>query len=182
MAIASYCSGGGGYPTYRPSATKLSEGYDVSLGRGYKVNFDVAGESHVLEVDSVSGDKVVITVSSNPITLELVSGQTKKVDLDSDGVYDLDIYLKSMSLSRANIVLTSISERVPTVTEGEASVGVTPVKAEEAREEGDEADIIGQAVFDTVEGKGYAVVLTVLVIVLLIVGIIYWKKIKSKFR
>lgn len=111
-AVTSSSGGSGNYPTYSPSESKLSEGYDISLGTSYKVNFYIGEQKHRLEVDSISTDKVTITISSDPITLDIVVGDTERVDADGDGVYDLSIFLKGVSFGRANFILTSISELV----------------------------------------------------------------------
>jgi len=137
-----------------------------------------------LKVDSISGDKVTITVSSTPVTFDLVPGQTKKVDVDGNGVYDLDVYLKSVSAGRAEILLTSISESVPVASTG-AVAGVDVVPAKEMpvvkTEEMDKGIITGNVVFDTIGGNRFIAGLIVVLVVLLIFVIIYWKNVKKQF-
>ena len=69
--IASLGGGGTGAPIYYPSVDKLSEGYDISLGKNFKVNFQVSGQSHALRVDDISLSSATVTISSDPITLEI---------------------------------------------------------------------------------------------------------------
>ncbi len=185
VTTAATSSGGSGfYPTYSASITDLSTGYDISLGKGYKVNFDLAGESHVLKVDSVSGDKVKITISSTPVTFELAPGQTKKVDADDDGIYDLDVYLKGVSISRANVILTAINEEIPAVTSGtKVDTNIEPTREDPAirTEEIDKGFITGNVVLDAIESNGLVVFLIILLIVLVVIVITYWKKIQKQF-
>jgi hypothetical protein len=181
MASTASSDGGGRYPIYNPSMTKISEGYEVSLGEGYMVSFDMAGQSYLLRVDSVFEDRAVIMISSDPVTLEIVPGQTRKVDVDGNGVYDLSIYLESIYLGRANVVLTSISERVPAVVEGKVGIDIMPVKADEPEEE-KRGFITGNVVFDMVGSDGYVVSLIVLIIIAVVLVTVYWKKIRKGFK
>ncbi len=109
-------SGGGGYPTYKPTSEELEKGYEQSLRKNYKMKFEVNNESHELKVDDVGDERVTITVSSEVVTFDLNVGETKKLDLDSDGFYNLEVFLKSVSgfsyWKKANLVVRVISEEV----------------------------------------------------------------------
>ena len=121
-------------------------------------------------VNNILGDKVTITISSDPITLDVVVGNTEKVDVDGDGVYDLSVYLESISSSRANFVLTSISEDV--VVSGEDVVGVDVPDGELIKDE----DGVVEAGEDS--GKG-AFFWVPLIVVLLIVVAVFGKRYKK---
>ncbi len=125
-SVAAVTSSGssGSYPSYNPSASKLSAGYDISLGANYKVNFNIGGQAHILKVNSLSEGKASITISSDPITLNLVVGDTEKVDVDGDGSYDLSVFLKAVSSGRANFVLTSISELMTSAPASSEAEGI----------------------------------------------------------
>ena len=99
-------------PTYHPDVEKLKQGYRISLGDNYKVSFEVGGSSHSFRVDDIFEDYVIVTVSSEPVTFEVRVGESEKVDVDGDGVYDLEVYLESVDGGRADFVLNSISEVV----------------------------------------------------------------------
>jgi hypothetical protein len=101
---------GFGAPTYYPNQETLAEGYEVFLGKKFKVNMGIGIEKHQLVVNSIQNGSVNITISSDPITFILQAGQTQQVDLNSDNIYDLSVFLKSISGMRANLVLTAISE------------------------------------------------------------------------
>lgn len=127
-------SGGGGYPTYRPSADKLSAGYKISLGRNFMVRFGVADEDHSLKVNNISSNSATITISSEPIVLDIIVGKTEKVDVNADGVYDLSVYLKNIAYQKANFVITSISGAVPVEdVVGDAVIDVTDIPEDSAR-------------------------------------------------
>lgn len=154
----------GGFPRYYPTALKLREGYRIMLGRGFEVRFESSGEDHILKMDSVSEEKVKITISSDPITFEMNIGESKKVDLDSDGYYDLEVLLESSSSYKATLVLTSIEEAV----EDEA--------VDEAVDE-DSVEAVGEEIEEVADDKeknywGWLIAL----ILVLIVGFVVWKK------
>ena len=103
-------SGIGGAPTYYPSDEKLARGYEIALATDFQTKFNLGGNLHTLKVNDLTNNSVNITISSEPLTFVLNTGETQKADIDGDGVYDLSVFLKSISGGRANFVLTSISE------------------------------------------------------------------------
>ena len=103
-------SGVGGAPAYYPTAEKLARGYEIALATDFQTKFNIGGNLHILKINSLAGDTVNITISSEPVTFILQAGQTQKVDINSDGIYDLSVFLKSISGGRANLVITSISK------------------------------------------------------------------------
>jgi hypothetical protein len=147
-----------GLPKYYPTALKLSEGYEIRLGKRWKVYFESKGEDHVLEVGNISEEKVKITISSNPITFEINVGESKKVDLDSDGNYDLEVLFESYSSYRGNFVLTSIDETIieEEIIE-ETAIEEAPEEIEEEKEKG---------------SWGWFVIL----VLVLVGGLVAWKK------
>ncbi len=159
-------------PIYRPSESKLAEGYDISLGENYEVQFQISEQSHTLKVDSVSTTSATITISSEPITLELNLSETKKVDLDSDGYYDLSVYLKEIKFSKANFILTSINEEV---VNGDSVVQDGGVGDEEVIQDSNDS-------VEADEESNYIVwiiLVIVLVIGLVVLGVIYVKKFRE---
>lgn len=102
-------------------------------------------------------------------------GETKKVDLDGNGYYDISVYLKGISLGKANFVLTSINEKIEDVSD---------ILEEEELQEG---EITSEEVTGDVEGgverdvgnNYYILGGIILVIILIVVGIIFIKKSKK---
>ena len=110
-------SSGSSYPTYRLTQEQLEKGYEKSLGKNWKMKFNVNNKSHELKVDNV-GDKIVtITISNEPQTFDLGVSETKKLDLDSNRFYDLEVFLKSISgfsyWKKADLVVKVIDEKIP---------------------------------------------------------------------
>lgn len=68
--------------------------------------------SHSLKISSLDkvNKKIQVIVESTPVTVDLALGETKKVDLDKDGVYDLSIKFNNLigdiiDLNLVNIVI-----------------------------------------------------------------------------
>ena len=178
-ATATYTVSGGGSSggsgsvslSYSPSETQISEGYGISLGLNYNVNFKISETNHVLRVDSISDSSSTITILSDPVTLEVNLGETKKIDLDSNGYYDFSVYLKEIKFGKANFILTSISEEV-----------VSDDPSSTVRDE----EVLSGDVASEEEGFGVKVeknylIWIILGVVLVIVGIIS-KKLHSKTK
>nr|AAZ32098.1 hypothetical protein [uncultured euryarchaeote Alv-FOS5] len=90
--------GGGGVPGPAPApqnVINLNTQHTASFGimSGYSARFTVGNSEHELELNEIVGNKAVITIHSNPITITLTEGQTKDVDLNGDGVNDIAVTL-----------------------------------------------------------------------------------------
>ena len=72
-------------------------------------------------MDSVSDEKVKITISSDPTTFEINIGDLEKIDLNSDGSYDLSVFLETSNFYRATFILTLIDEAIITNTPEEVA-------------------------------------------------------------
>lgn len=109
-------SSGGVLPTYYPLESDLLNGYSRTLGENWRMSFRLKNETHELKVDSILNNSAKITISSNPMTFSLRVNETKKIDFDKDGFYDLSVMLRSTSgsgyYSRADIYIQSIGEKV----------------------------------------------------------------------
>ncbi len=90
-------SSSSGSVTYRPTVVQLEKGYKKTLRKNQKMSFVVGGETHKLKLDGVTDEIATITVSSEPVTFNLSINETKKLDLDSDGFYDLEVFLKDIT-------------------------------------------------------------------------------------
>ena len=113
-----------------------------------------------MKIDNVSSDKVKITISSDPITFEMNMSELKKIDLDSNGYYDLEVLFESYSSYRGIFVLTLIEEKYE-----------EEVIIEEIEEEV-ESEVIEE--IEEEENKNY--LKWIIVVVVLIVGFVAWKK------
>ncbi len=92
------------------SDTKLSEGAFVLLGENKEVKFSVDDEEHKISVYSVENDSVKITIQSSPVNVTFFVGETKKIDFDNNGTYDLSIKLNNITDGKADLYIKKISE------------------------------------------------------------------------
>lgn len=111
-------SPGGGYPIYKPTQEQLKKGYEKILRKNYKIEFEFNNKTHELKLNEIIDDKTIqITVSSEPQIFDLSVNETKKLNLDEDGFYDLEIFLKSISgfsyWKKADLVVKFMQEEIP---------------------------------------------------------------------
>ena len=74
---------------------------------------------------AITTNKVTIIISSDPITLDLSTGETKKVDINNDGTYDLSVKLNSIANGKADVTVKKISESIGAGETGAVSNGTT---------------------------------------------------------
>jgi len=104
---------GGGYPTYKPNQSQLEEGYEKSLRENWKIEFEFENETRTIKLDKIVNKTATLTVSSVPITFELIVNETKKLNLNDDGFYDLQIFLKNITDYKADLIVKIIHEEIP---------------------------------------------------------------------
>ncbi len=165
-AVTATSPGGGSImgQTYNPTSEQMASGYQLQIPKNTNVNFQVGDEVHTFKLASVTQTGVAFTISSSLIEDTLNLGQTKKYDLNADGVYDLSVYLDSISLGRASFVFTTISEA--------ASVMASPQIAEEQTEE----EILQYSPLFDEQGKLLWWIVGLLVLVLVIIVVLLNQK------
>jgi len=72
----------------------------------------VIKEKHSMTIEKINNDSVILLFQSEPVKIELRVNESKKVDLQEDGVYDILVKLNSIVNSKAYITLTPINELV----------------------------------------------------------------------
>lgn len=105
----------GSLPSFTVGEVDLEKGYEKQMREGFKITFNAGGgktEKHSLVVKDVSKDSATIVISSEPITMTLKVNETKKVDLDTNGFYDLEVSLKEIKGYFAKIGLKTINEKI----------------------------------------------------------------------
>lgn len=109
--------GSTGLGTYRPSENSLQNGWSVRVVKGQKVQIPIGelGESKNIEIKSIGEGKVVVSVGGKDY--EISSSEKGKIDLDSDGFYDVEINNKETSESYADLEFKLIHEEVPSEQE-----------------------------------------------------------------
>lgn len=112
-------SSGGSLPSkLRPSKKDLENGYEVRIGEGQTIQiiFGVMNNSEDLEIKNISKGKLVFSIGGE--NYEIFNSSFKKIDLDGDGFYDVEIWRRDSSsekFSDLEFILTS--EKVPSEEE-----------------------------------------------------------------
>ena len=114
FVISAATSGGGGTGAGGIITHSLgvltAEGKTQLIRQNDKATFTIAGTLHTATVTNVGTDSATITIESEPITLTIKKGETKKIDFEKDNVYDLAIRLVSIIGTRAQLEFKAISE------------------------------------------------------------------------
>ncbi len=120
----------GGNPTFSPSSEDLKEGYSKILLEGWKVSIPFNDNNYELEVEQIYEDKIKFSVESK--VFELNINETKKIDLDGDNYYDLEVFIGSIDGARTQLEFKEIHEEVPTeeqeAQEEESKIGERKIK------------------------------------------------------
>jgi len=160
--IETTSSGSGG--TFKPSKSSLENGFSANViaGQKVKVTYSDGDKTSDVEIKSVSSEKVVVTINGNDY--EISPSASGKIDLDNDGVYDLEITSnKVYSNGVANLGFVLISEEVP-----------------KEEEKGNVGKVV-ENISNVVKNISWWIYLIIgVVIILIIVGIVLNKKVKGK--
>ncbi len=99
------------------------------------VVFTVDGENHEIVLDKLTSDSVTLVINSDPIEVTLKMGDSKKVDVDGDGILDLLVELRSIDVphQKADIYFEDITVK-------QESAPVEEVEAEETESEAEETE------------------------------------------
>jgi len=132
-------SGGGSLTisgiTHRVTEAQFEEGQTAQLSAndGFKVTFKpssaTVSETHTIIVSSITENSATIVISSDPITVTIDVEETKKVDVDGDGTYDISITLDSIVDGKASFTVIKTVGEVP---EGEGPISGGPASGEES--------------------------------------------------
>ena len=112
FVISSADSGGGGGTTITTHTlgTVTTSGITKLIKQNDKARFTLAGTSHTATVTNVGTTSASIKIESDPITLSLDVGETKKIDFEQDNVYDMALTLISIVSGKANIEFKAVTE------------------------------------------------------------------------
>ncbi|MFC1685518.1 beta strand repeat-containing protein [Nanoarchaeota archaeon] len=92
------------------------------------------GQEHTATINKISSSYIKMTIESDPITLLLFEGDSKKVDTDGNGKYDLLVVLKEIGKTTADVVFAEIREITMTTTEVEEAEVAEEVMEEKLEE------------------------------------------------
>lgn len=97
----------------------------LSGKEGTQKTFTLDGSiGHTIEFSKIRATSILLIVKSDPINVDLVIGQSRKIDIDNDGIGDIKIALKSILNGEAQIETEDITSLKIIVTEpmGEGSI------------------------------------------------------------
>jgi len=125
--------GSGNSKSYTISSLQFTNGYTQALAAGDSVNFAIGSKTHTLVVNSIGTSNANITLRSTPVNFLIAIGEIKKAALDSLSYYEVSVKLNSLSTTKANVTIKSISELIPSgqsvtgdvVSQGNVSDGGT---------------------------------------------------------
>ena len=114
--------------TYKPTNESLQEGYSRNFVKNQKVEITINGEKEIITINKILENEVQFSVSGNNYSVSVNS--TKKLDLNSDGVYDLQISVNKIYTNGiAQMEFKLINEKIPTgekESAGEQTQNETP--------------------------------------------------------
>ena len=158
-------SGSGGSTTTTTVDVDLTTAETGSVA-GYKGNertFTLGGAEHKISFTDVTETSATLTIESNPVVVTLNVGETKKVDLNSDGLDDLELTLNTIYGGKADVTILPIDE--PVTPESEAA----QQEAEDAAS-GTGADAGTEEESSSSAGK----IIGWIIAVIVIIGLIAW--------
>ena len=81
------------------------------------IRFLLAEEDHEIKVEDIGDSSVTLLISSEPFTITIEVNETMEVDVNADGINDLEIYLHKIHQKAADLVFKEISTSAPLVTD-----------------------------------------------------------------
>ena len=89
--------GGGGTPPQTATSIKVGSSFvSYNLEENDMLEFTLNGETHTIKMDEIEEDYVILIISSIPQTIKISLGETKKIDVNYDTKYDIEIKLISI--------------------------------------------------------------------------------------
>ncbi|MAG50520.1 hypothetical protein CL621_02685 [archaeon] len=174
-------SGSGGKSSNLIAKTKKLDNI-IRIKQDDKVFFKIKEKQHTMNIDNIDSilKTVTLTISSSPITVILEIGETRLVDVDDNGLYDLDVTLSGIEYGEANLILKEIGE----IRGREQSIRET------SKEIKKEEKIIPERIDPVLKTKpkignlkqALLVILIVVILAVIISVLIFYSTIKSKIQ
>jgi len=118
-------SSGTGSKTYTASSSNLEEGYSVKLAKNQKVELNFGDFGKVVEVKLITSKKVVLEIDGEEYSFP--KNSTLKLDLDSDGTYDLEIKNNNIIGRFADMEFKIIDEEVSSDEQEEQQENISEI-------------------------------------------------------
>ncbi len=96
---------------FTADTTQISTtGYTKEIAVSEAIKVKVNNEDHFVGIISLSVLGATINISSKPQQAIFVVGQTRQFDVDEDQFYDLNVTLRSISATKANVTVLAVHE------------------------------------------------------------------------
>jgi hypothetical protein len=92
---------------------EIKKGTIKEINKIDNIKFQVKNKTHNLTINSINTDKINITIQSNPFNLILYQYQPRKINLDNDKTYDLELILLSIQNETVEIFFQELNETIP---------------------------------------------------------------------
>ncbi len=113
-------SSSAGFPLFVPSQNDLEKGYTKTMRENWKIQFKFNNGTKQVEVTSVNKTLNSVSVNVNGSDYAVNENETKKIDFNDDGYYDLSIKVNSIdNYNNANMTFTEIHEEIQPSTENQ---------------------------------------------------------------
>ncbi len=112
---ASAGGGGGGGSIISTLDLKLKETFEeqaLTVQARQDIEFDFKGESHHIKINGIYDDYIELTIKSDPITIQLNVGETKQLDVNANGLNDLEVTLIKIVNRRAELKFKVLQEKL----------------------------------------------------------------------
>lgn len=144
---------------------------------GYTGNvktFTFGGATHTIKFTEIGDDSVTITIQSNPVVVGLKIGETKKVDLNNDGVDDLEVTLNKITSGKADVTMNKLTEgALKLVEEEKAAAEETPSETLGEGTGETPAEDAGEPPTEST-GLSTGMIVAIIIIIVALAGIGYW--------
>lgn len=101
------------FPIFTPNKDQIEEGYIKTLYKSWEIGFEFDNENHIIKLNDIINKTAIITVSSKLQTFNLSLNETKKLNLDGDEFFDLEIFLQNITNYKADLIIKFIREEIP---------------------------------------------------------------------
>ncbi|MEK6914197.1 MAG: hypothetical protein AABW83_00955 [Nanoarchaeota archaeon] len=135
-----------------------------------RIKIKINNEIHYVGVREVKTKSVVVEIESNPVKVELSVGQSTKVDLDNNKIYDVYVKLNSILNGKADLTIEYLNEAVP-----------AEERKEEIKESGKEEKNVPQEENKIANLSWWAVIIVILILII-IIYLVLKKKLGENYK
>ena len=139
-----------------------AEGTGRLIAEGGSLKFTINNEEHMVIVKEIGKDSVILTIKSTPFDLSLNKGDAKDVDVDGDGIEDINIKFNGVFYNKADVTLTLLEQTAPKKTTEEKPAAPSSK--------------VSEAVKKITEGRGGIWLVIIVVIIIVVVGYLLVRK------